>query len=127
MPTYIVTRKTDGAEVYRYSASTPIEWQGFEFATCDHVAQPDPVPPPQQTPPQQVWPLTYFLLRFTQAERIAAKTKRTTDAVLDDLWTVLESSPEIHSYDPVLRQGMGYLVQLGLVTVDRMHAILGDI
>lgn len=38
MTTYIVTRKSDGAEVYRYHADAPIEWGGMEFATHDHTA-----------------------------------------------------------------------------------------
>ena len=37
MPEYIVTRKTDGAEIYRYNASAPIEWAGMEFADHDHI------------------------------------------------------------------------------------------
>lgn len=37
MPEYIVTRKTDGAEIYRYNADTPIEWSGMEFASHDHI------------------------------------------------------------------------------------------
>lgn len=36
MPEYIVTRKTDGAEIYRYVADSPIEWHGMEFAEHDH-------------------------------------------------------------------------------------------
>lgn len=41
MTTYIVTRKSDGQEVYRYNADAPIEWSGMEFATHDHVAEAD--------------------------------------------------------------------------------------
>lgn len=37
MPEYIVTRKTDGAEIYRYNADAPIEWSGMEFADHDHI------------------------------------------------------------------------------------------
>ncbi len=37
MPEYIVTRKTDGAEIYRYSADAPIEWSGMEFSDHDHT------------------------------------------------------------------------------------------
>ena len=36
MPTFIVTNKTTGAEVYRYAADAPIEWAGMEFVTHDH-------------------------------------------------------------------------------------------
>ena len=37
MPEYIVTRKSDGAEIYRYNADAPIEWSGMAFAEHDHV------------------------------------------------------------------------------------------
>lgn len=40
MPEYIVTRKTDGAEIYRYNADAPIEWSGMEFADHDHTEAP---------------------------------------------------------------------------------------
>lgn len=40
MPEYIVTRKSDGTEIYRYNAGTPIEWQGMAFADHDHVEAP---------------------------------------------------------------------------------------
>lgn len=126
MPTYQVTRKTDGAEVYRYNAPTPTEWQGFEFTDYDHVAQPDMPAAGAPAPEPVVWPLTEFLLRFTQAERILAKRRRATDSILDDIWMVLESSLEVHSVNAVLRQGMGYLVTIGVLSIERMHAILGD-
>lgn len=45
MATYAVIRKSDGEQVYAYSAEAPIEWAGYEFATHDHVAQPDPEAP----------------------------------------------------------------------------------
>lgn len=41
MTTYAVRRKSDGAEVHRYVADSPIEWLGYEFAAHDHDALPD--------------------------------------------------------------------------------------
>lgn len=43
MTTYIVTRKSDQVEVYRYSSPVPIEWDGMSFAQYDHTEAPDPV------------------------------------------------------------------------------------
>lgn len=127
MSLFTVTRKADGIEVYRYSAPAPIEWSGLEFATHDHVAQPDAPPPGAPPPPEpQTWERTEFLRRFTSVERIMAKRKRATDAVLDDFWTLLESSPEVHSIDTDLRLGLGYLVMIGVLTTERMRVILGD-
>lgn len=41
----------DGAEVHRYQADSPIEWDGMSFATHEHaVAPPDAEPPGQQAP-----------------------------------------------------------------------------
>jgi hypothetical protein len=45
MTTYAVIRKSDGQEVYRYSADAPIEWNGMEFATHDHIQVVEPVDP----------------------------------------------------------------------------------
>lgn len=48
MPVYIVTRKSDGAEVYRYQSDAPVEWDGMAFASHDHSeapVQPEPVVP----------------------------------------------------------------------------------
>ncbi|MEN6629065.1 MAG: hypothetical protein ABFC42_05415 [Sulfuricella sp.] len=43
MPEYIVTRKTDGAEIYRYNADAPIEWSGMEFDSHEHREEPSVV------------------------------------------------------------------------------------
>lgn len=39
MPTYIVTNKQTGHEVYRYESDAVIEWTGMELATHEHVEQ----------------------------------------------------------------------------------------
>lgn len=55
MQTYIVTRKSDGVEVYRYTAETPEEWIGYEFSTHTHTefipqaAEPTPTGPRRLT------------------------------------------------------------------------------
>ena len=52
MPEYIVTRKTDGAEIYRYNTDAPIEWNGMEFTTHDHIeAAPVATEPAPQADP----------------------------------------------------------------------------
>lgn len=40
MSEYVVTRKSDGAEVYRYQSEAPVEWHGMEFSTHDHTLVP---------------------------------------------------------------------------------------
>lgn len=48
MPVYIVTRKSDGAELYRYESVEPVEWDGMAFAEHDHTEAP---PPPESIEP----------------------------------------------------------------------------
>jgi len=126
MTTYAVHRRTDGAELMRYTADAVVEWQGCDLATCTHDEVPDQAHSAPPLPPPQTWERTEFLRRFTAAERIAAKRRRATDLVLDDFWGLLESSPEVHSIDPDLRRGLGYLVMLGLLTAERAQTIVGD-
>ena len=71
MPNYIVTRKSDSAEVYRNGSSEPVEWVGMEFATHDHTAQPEVVAPPPPAPPSVRITKLAFRNRFTQAEKVA--------------------------------------------------------
>ena len=70
MKTYIVTRLADGAEVYRYQADEPIEWEGMEFATHSHDEAPAETEPEVASPePRRITRLA-FLSRFTDAEAI---------------------------------------------------------
>lgn len=124
MTTYIVTRKDTGAEVYRYSAVEPIDWVGFEFATHDHTPEPDPVEP-EVPAPTVTWPRLDFLRRFNMGERIAIRTARATDPILNDFFSLLEQATNVHSDDPDTLAGMGYLVQQGLLSAARRDEILG--
>lgn len=74
MTTYIVTRKSDQTEVYRYNADAPIEWSGMEFATHDH----EPEAVDQSTPTDvpvvsMTWTKLAFERKFTDAEWAAAQ------------------------------------------------------
>jgi hypothetical protein len=77
MPIYAVIRKTDQAEVYRYEASQPVEWQGFEFATHDHNEQPaeEPEAPPVVVDRPEDWWVTKrsFWNRFPMNNEIAMR------------------------------------------------------
>lgn len=82
MPTYIVTRKSDGAEVYRYQADEPIEWTGWEFATHDHTLFVEA--PIEQGLPPEAWHITKlaFRNRFTPAEKTALELAALHNAAL---------------------------------------------
>lgn len=73
MPIYIVTRKVDNVEVYRYQADEPVPWNGMEFATHDHTVAPDPELPVEPELPIEAWHITKlaFRNRFTAAEKTA--------------------------------------------------------
>lgn len=57
MPVYIVTRKADGAEVYRYESAEPVEWDGMAFSENDHTEAP-PTPESADPPKPTVTRLT---------------------------------------------------------------------
>lgn len=73
MTTFVVTRKSDQAEVYRYSAGSPIEWSGMEFATHDHTAEADPGGVTDAPVVAMTWTKLQFERKFTDAEWDAAQ------------------------------------------------------
>lgn len=71
MSLYVVTRKSDGVEVYRYNADAPIEWVGMEFVSHNHTLVPPPEPPPEPEPAPVLITKFAFRSRFTGAEKIS--------------------------------------------------------
>jgi hypothetical protein len=69
MTTYVVTRKQDQAEIYRYQSDAPIEWAGMEFATHNHTAVVDLITDvvPRMATPRRLTKLAY-MNRFTDTE-----------------------------------------------------------
>ncbi len=108
------------AEYYQPIADPP--GQDYYFDGTAWVQYPPPPPPP----------LTRlgFLSRFTDAELVAIKlaefnapdpTQRAMLQVLKESWL---AATEIDVTDPRTQQGVGMLVQAGLLTADRATAIL---
>jgi hypothetical protein len=124
MSTFRVTRKTDGEDVYRYQAGSATEWGGFEFATHTHEVVPDPEPLAE---PETVyeWERLEFMRRFTAAERIAARQAEATDPIMGDFFDLLRQAATVHSNDPDVILGLGYMVQIGLLASGRPAEILG--
>ena len=126
MNTYCVTNKSDGAEVYRYTADAPVEWRGFEFATHDHLVALDPVLPSSATrPPPLVFQPIEFMRRFTPGERMAVRYLARADQVAEDFLSLLEIAPVIHANDIDVIRGLGYLTRQGCLAVGRADEILG--
>lgn len=94
---YVVTRKADGAEVYRYSADAPIEWAGFEFALFDHTVVVDPiVAAPQVNPDEWRIAVGAFFDRFGAYKwPILASADPVVQAVIKDA----SVRPFLHLYD----------------------------
>lgn len=49
-----------------------------------------------------------FLLQFTSAERVSARSLRASDPILDDFWLVLESSTTVDLSLPTVQAGVEY-------------------
>lgn len=124
MTTYAVIRKADQAEVFRYGADAPVEWTGLEFAEYDHVEVVEPVAPPVPAP-VYVWTVLDFMRRFTPQERISARTLEQSDPIAADFLDLLRQAPEVQSDSAEVAAGLGYLVQQGVLTVQRRDEILG--
>lgn len=81
-----------------------------------------PATPPQVTPVQ-------FKLLFTPAERVAIKAARSTDAMIDDFYEIVED-PRLTMVDFGLQStvdGVGYLVSKGLITEERKAEIISGV
>lgn len=84
MNRYDVYRISDGAHIYAYTAESPVEYEGMEFATHEHretllppPPAPEPLPPPT---PVRITRLA-FRSRFTQAEKVALELASLDNAV----------------------------------------------
>lgn len=124
MNEYIVTRKIDGVEVYRYKENYPIEWNGMEFATHDHRTAPDPEQIPAVSPVGAVYSKLAYLRRFTQIERIAIRSAAAQNMALADYLALLELAEEIDTGDADTVAAVMMLEQLGLISAGRANEVL---
>jgi hypothetical protein len=88
---------------------------------------PEPAPNPVDTPIQRpiVSPVQFKLL-FTPQERVAIRTARSSDPVIDDFMDIAED-PRLTEVDLNLQSvqdALGYLVAKGILTEDRKAEIL---
>jgi hypothetical protein len=130
--TFIVTRKSDGVEVYRYSHTEPVEWSGMAFATHDHVVLVEPPPPA----PPPVWiTRRAFRNRFTENENItielaaldnpaAPMQQRSMSAMLRANQRIVSDGLYVDLTLGQTRQGVQQLEQAGLIAAGRSAVIL---
>lgn len=117
MPEYIVTRKTDGAEIYRYNADAPIEWSGMEFADHDHIEATPVVaePAPQADPTRWRIYVGSFFDRFGAAKlAILSDPDPVVQAVIKDA--------SVRSYIDLLGRHDELLQVIGLLNA-KGHAV----
>lgn len=119
---FIVTRKSDGAEVIRYSAAMAQEVNGFDLIGYDHTeyTPDDPVP----VPTSRVLTKLEYLRRFTGEERITIRTAAKSNAVLEDYLSMLELAEEINTGDADTIGAVNMLEQVGLIGVGRANEVL---
>lgn len=92
-----------------YSAQVPDNamngdsWDGATLTKPAPAAVPAAVPavPPTITK-------THFLLCFTSAERVKARSLRATDPTLDDFWLILDTSDTVNMALPSVQNGVEY-------------------
>lgn len=99
------------------------EWNGVTLAK-PVIPDPVPVEPPAPVPPK-VSPVEFKLL-LTAQERVAIKAARATDVVIDDFFDIVDD-PRLTFVDLGLQStqdALSYLVQQGLLTVERRQQIL---
>jgi hypothetical protein len=113
------------ARVYLYSDDAPVEWQGMEFATHDHVALPDDPPPDAPPVPAFVWTRLEYLRRFTPAERITIRAAAAASPILADYLQLLDLAEEVRSDDPDTIAAVQMLEGAGLIAPGRAAEILG--
>lgn len=124
MTTYSVIRKSDQAEVYRYSADAPIEWNGMEFATHDHIEYVEVVPVVNTPITGRTMTRLEFLRRFTGAERVTLRTVAKTNAGLEDYMALLDAAQDVNTNDPDTVAGVQFLEAAGLLAAGRAAEIL---
>lgn len=131
MPIYKLIK--DGAVVNTIVAevsyfNTPSdEWDSYEEVIPPPPPAPAPAPEPAPAPPPPVTvsPVEFKLL-FTSQERIAIKTARETDPVIDDFYSIVED-PRLTMVNMSLAStvdALSYLVSVGLITEARKAEIL---
>lgn len=122
MAEYIVTRKSDGAEVLRYSAAQAQEVNGFDLVDYAHTEW---TPEAQQsaTANQTLTKLEY-LRRFTTDERVAIRAAAAANPVLGDYLKLMELAQEINTGDPDTIAAVQMLEQAGLIAAGRAQEIL---
>lgn len=125
MSTYVVIRKADGQEVYRYDGDAPIDWDAWPFATHDHAAEaaPVPVPAPVYGGRRELEVLEFMRL-FTTEERIAIRSAAAQSTVASDYLDLMYRARMVRLDDPDTITAVNMFEQAGLLTSGRAAEVL---
>lgn len=82
MSIYIVTRKSDGVEAYRYTYDAPLDFVDFPEAEYTHAEAPEDVPPFAPKGPRRLTKLQ-FIDRLGGAAYIAILTMAKTNVLVE--------------------------------------------
>lgn len=104
----------EGLAVKVFPSSPSFLWNE---QTLEFDAEP-PVPKVELSPLQ-------FLQRFTVYERVAIRAASKTDPIIEDFLDMINAASGIEGGHPLLVQGLGYMIQQGLITPERA-AEVGD-
>lgn len=122
MAEYIVTRKSDGAEVLRYSAAQAQEVNGFDLVDYDHAEWHPDVP--VVAPVIRTLTKLEYLRRFTVEERVAIRAAAEQNQVLADYLQLMELAQDINTGDADTIAAVIMLEQAGLIAAGRAQEIL---
>ena len=136
MTTFVVTRKSDSQEVYRYNADAPIEWSGMEFVTHDHAPEADASGVTDAPIVAMTWTKLAFERKFTDEEWAAAQafnagfegiTQLSDDQKLKIRRGLNDYriATEISSIDPGTVTLLSLYEAFGVIGAGRSAAILG--
>ena len=119
MSIYAVIRKTDQVKVYEYASEAPVEWNGMEFATHDHVEQPPADLPPAAPVKAEDWWINVgpFYDRFGAYKLpILASADPLVQAIIKD--TTVRKYIDLHGRRPELAQALALLRSKGFAVAD---------
>lgn len=122
MAEYIVTSKSDGVEVLRYSAMQPQEVNGYGFDDYDHTELTAEAPAPAIV--ARTLTKLEYLRRFTVDERVAIRAAAASNPLLADYLQLMELATEIDTADPDTVSAVTMLEQAGLIDAGRAEEIL---
>ena len=119
MSTWQVTNRTTGEVVYAYTSDEAVDWPDYPFSTHNHNI----VVPEVEQDPARIITKREYLVRFTQAERVAIRTAAKSSVELEDYLALLEISEEIDLDDEDLIAGLSTLEAAGLIAEGRAAEI----